>query len=96
MRMGDDMSPGGVVFPAGRVTHACADRGMVALVALLGVHEGRFAWALLGAQGEATSLRFGTGVSRPFGAFCFGSCGLSPIRDEVGEWPCRNCQKTLS
>jgi hypothetical protein len=46
--MDDDTLPGGVVFPAWRVTPAWAERGMVALIALLGVHEGRFAWGLLG------------------------------------------------
>src|SRR5438552_15536077 len=48
MRMDDDTSAGAVVFPAWRVMPAWAGRGMVALVALLGVHEGRFAWGLLG------------------------------------------------
>lgn len=35
-----------------------------------------------------TSLRFGTGISKPLGVVCFGSseagcCTLSPIRGEV-------------
>jgi len=28
-------------------------------------------------------LRFGTGISKPFGVRCVGSCGLPAIRDEV-------------
>jgi hypothetical protein len=30
-----------------------------------------------------SSLRFGTGISKPFGVFCIGSCGLSDTHDEV-------------
>lgn len=34
-------------------------------------------------KASMSSLRFGTGISKPFGVVCFGSCSLPAIHGEV-------------
>ena len=34
-------------------------------------------------KASISSLRFGTGISKPFGVVCFGSCDFSLTHDEV-------------
>jgi len=37
-------------------------------------------------RASMTSRRLGTGISKPLGVFCFGSCGFSVIHGEVSAY----------